>query len=808
MMKFLAVVMFCVPAFGQAAYSGHAAYSKATFGAADAGIPRTYTARTDNCVSGSETGCSLGTTTGEAGSVISFLLRNSDTVPFADITSGNANMNSTGTDADFGSYLVMATDEGTAASCLGSGSPWTAAWNMGAAGEYDAFSNDSSLMMVHNQGGNTCILFLNPAAIHAKTCATASPACVSLTSGTVATAGIGSVSPLNTYHLVVNGNWNFSRIPGETNVLYEMQNPPTKVNRVVICANGASSPNCSAWVGPGPLLRTVYHDFTSETGSGALPLRYVPGGWSTGSIVAPDGAIAFTLGGGQDWLASWTPVVNETFLFPQTGNAGDYNYQAIAVTGPTGGSNPSFCQTPPPTGCTTTDGGVTWNNIGPNGGQGPAYDVIGYSPSQGSWRLNTRIAKIYRGVGNTAPAGSVTTNDDIACTRAANGGAITYPCLLPDEYTLHAGGQSPNGRYVLLTPTGGEASNAPGNWNSGTLSGQISNSIWSNGVGGGNGVWSSTISYARLDIVVYGNPAFFYKANTSVSSGQAAPPSNANWDRSEAYPLNYVFDITTTNISPCTDYLHCGGHAADGYNMKLFGGHFRSSLYARPVIQGVLNPDAVLFPAGTPCDFHGSWRQGGTTDTAPVGIINTCVPAWPTGYTSAGYGEIDAVQPDGSSLVYRFAHAYNTGSSPIFAIQNNIGVISYLGDLIAFGTDMMGKRGDQNSSNAVCANPIRGMYQPGASQPVAYNDTMLVLSTNFIYKAVGCPNNGGTTTCTEAVNPPDFTGVCPNAGQYCTSDHTVTGTPLDNNVVWLNLGQNSCRSDVVIVDLLSAHPAP
>ena len=587
MTKFLAVVMLllCLPAFGQATYSGHGRFSgPAIFSSPFSG--GLYLARTDNCVTGSESGCFAGKTTGESGSALSFLLRNSDSVPFADITSGNSNVNSTGSDPDFGAYLVMATDESTGANCLGS-SVWPS-WNMGSSGEYDAFSTDSSLLMVHNNAGNTCILFLNPVAIHAKTCATTSPACVSLTSGTVATSSIGSTGSLSTYNLAAGGSWNFSRIPAETNVLYELENPPTRIDRVVICANGASSPNCSGWTGPGPLLRTVYQDFTSETGSGALPLRYVPAGWTSTFVTANDGAVAYGMGGGQDWLAAWTPTINETFLYPQinaaSGSKGD---QVTAVTGATSSVEPvwSNATTATPPGCpnqgdSCTDGGVTLTNIGNIGGQGPGFDVVGYSPSQGSWRLNTRIAKIYRGTGNSTPAGTATTNDNIACTRAANGGAITYPCSLPDEYTLHDLSQAANGRYVIISPTGGEGANAPGNWNSGTLSGQMSNALWSYGLGAGNGVWSTSITYAAHDVVVYGNPSFYYTATANVTEG-CAPTSTICWTQSEAYPLDYYFDITTTNLAPCTDYVHCNGHQAQGYTQKVYGAHYTSALYIR-----------------------------------------------------------------------------------------------------------------------------------------------------------------------------------------------------------------------------------
>ena len=95
MKKFLVVVFFCLPAFGQAAYSGLGLYSgSAAYGSfISGGAPLTYSARTDNCVTGTESGCISGKTTGEAGSALIFQEGTSDPVPFyrldTDTTPGN-----------------------------------------------------------------------------------------------------------------------------------------------------------------------------------------------------------------------------------------------------------------------------------------------------------------------------------------------------------------------------------------------------------------------------------------------------------------------------------------------------------------------------------------------------------------------------------------------------------------------------------------------------------------------------------------------------------------------------------------------
>src|SRR5271156_4207648 len=107
MMKLLLTIVFsCIPALGQAVFSGSGAYSGAgQLLGGGSGAPLTYAARTDNCVTGSESGCVSGRTTGQAGSALGFLLRTTDTVPFSEqVVAGTAAY-----DPDFGSYEVVAT---------------------------------------------------------------------------------------------------------------------------------------------------------------------------------------------------------------------------------------------------------------------------------------------------------------------------------------------------------------------------------------------------------------------------------------------------------------------------------------------------------------------------------------------------------------------------------------------------------------------------------------------------------------------------------------------------------------------------
>jgi hypothetical protein len=1459
MTRFLAIVVLCASAFGQATYSGQNLDSGAAiFGWTLAGAPLTYSARTDNCVTGAESGCISGATTGGAGSVLSFLLGTTDPVPFADITSGNAGVNSISTDPDFGSYLIMATDETTATSpnyvggvntggCLSSSAPWTASWNMGSAGEYDAFSIDSKLLLITNQNGNACVLALNPAAIHSKSCATANPACVVNT-------GFGDSNQL------VGAAFNFSTVPTETNVLYALQSNMTQVNKLTLC-RFSTDPNCTT---ANTVSSAAYVDFTNTDtnvcGSdvtkqfGNTTNFAGPGSntWRSEFLTAADGSVAYGTGGAQDWLTDWTPTVTQSFILPTVGNSAVHAFQATAVTGATSGTEPTWSSCSP----SCTDGGVTWTDVGTIGGQGPGFTIFVYrpgtGPGSGCSMINTRTGYIYRGgttgtgpaipasyfglhvnpqtpqgfplsvnfgsfrfwdsssqwalisncnstnancqsnpatytslstslldgllsslytsgvtdglvytlnrtpswataapgfsnwtattsyakntyvipttnnagnyvfvalnsgtsgysvtwtqtrnatqsdggvtwqnigqstnclygtgeclvpadlnpdgsgadkiwdnwitqlatyvngssyrlthshikywepwnewwedstanaswsgteetnatyaqmlrvtedtrciiegvgtihnypsagssttcsayltalgqsaidttamilspsgsqyvgnnrnvsqnflycnaspsndyngassctwaptsglvancnssscfgssavdvinyhiyVGDTpstyqpeqegtiisgirsflsatdqakpffsdegssgsitgewgdsasqagfvprfyalywtfgitgnwwygynntllgtlatgsgatltsagvaynttfswlaggtptdstfcansgtlytcpftqangtkaelvwdsqfgpggsyggsyadcstspnttvcgttsytvpslysgpwfdvtgashayastvtvgampvllsgTPAGLIQTQDGIVCTQQT--GAVcsgSNTVRLPILYTLHDLSLNRSGQYVIASPTG--SGHTSSSWNWGTWSAQASNAAWTGSarLNINNGVWSSTATYTAHDVVVDGTlgyPGVFYTANVASTpttcSGSPCPPnaSPTQWTQTETAPLDVIYDTTSANAAPCTDYQNCTGHQAQGYLSKWYNNTLKQALYSDPVVNGDINPGTTILQTTLPADFHGSYRNSGTTDLTPVFALDTSVPAATVGYTAACYLEVCATPSTGPVggvyTLWRLGHEYNTGSSPFFGSQNNVGVVSYLGDLVAFGTDMMGKRGDQNS-NAVCANPVRGMYKPAAGMTLTINGAVgdsvypLGTSNNDIYQTTiagltsGSTPTGGwgqlelvtitqvaatSTTATytytgntlaaggtiivSGLTHTQFNGSGSPTGTGLTiatatsSQFTVTGTytPISATsdggtgyttqawgaAVVENIGSNSCRSDIVILDPLSAHAAP
>lgn len=78
---------------------------------------------------------------------------------------------------------------------------------------------------------------------------------------------------------------------------------------------------------------------------------------------------------GYDWLANQTYPANFQYLAPQLGNTGHFAYQATACTGTctSGSTEPSeWNQTG---GGTTTDGGITWTNVGEQNCRGDVFIV-------------------------------------------------------------------------------------------------------------------------------------------------------------------------------------------------------------------------------------------------------------------------------------------------------------------------------------------------------------------------------------------------------------------------------------------------
>jgi hypothetical protein len=790
----------------------------AFLGSTLSGGPLTYSARTDNSVNCTGTGtpqtdCIAGRTTGETGSALIFQEGPSDPIPanflpttitFGSCPSGltpsaypaycPAPMNSMAIDPDFGSTLVMASDDNTQPGAT----PWGTVWSPG------TFSYDESLVVIRNGGGNALLLNVNPASIHAKTCAT-SP-CVNKT-------GIYGLGGGNSTHFISGAVVQGSPRSTEPRTFYELSN--LLINKLVVTSSIASP-------GTGTLTRTPYVDFTKNVSTGGpvdcgvLPPITVGANTSNYQVkytgifnIGSDGSVGFVLGGAYDWLPSWTPadgIGNTLFILPLLNNPSNHGYQ-MTTLGTTGVTEPVWngagC-TSYTAGATCADNGGVWTDIGGLGGQGPGFNIVAYQPAVGCSLANTRLGKVYRGTGNTASSGLFTTNDPIASTRATGvpGNTVT----LPDHFTIHDGALVASGTYLVLAPTGGENLNPPGNWNSGTLTCQPGGSgdVWA-------GAWNSTTTYASKNTVSYtdlaGSPTTAYYVATTQGSNTNRPPSTGGvvntlyWTRQEAYCPNYIWNIGTTLMQPTTAWGPTSGHTGNGYLYRYYNGHYNAGLWGTPSSQLVppngpitLNPGTALLPSGLCSDDHANYRNAGPLDLQPVPASVTDVPAWITKYICAGYDEIIAlanVVTGSAAKMYRMTHAFNTGSEPGFDQQNNSMETSPQGDLAIFTTDMMGTRGDNNLGSTQSQN-IRGMLKPSSGLVLSIGNTIYPSANNagnYIYNTTV----GGTTS-----------GGAPTGG-WC---QTPNCTAVWGSATVQNIGANTNRGDAVIVDFLSAHPAP
>jgi hypothetical protein len=825
-------------------------------GVGGGGAPLTYSARTDLCVTGSETGCT--------GLGLSFQMRTTDAVPLASYP--NAPTNAAATDPDFHSYLVMATD-------------WTTSnrinsWMVNNGGQA-TFNLDSTMLHLVQNGSADKILLLNPAAIHAHQAGT----CVNCVAPTSIVSGSVEPSCGNNCTKLDNGGITiWSVVPGETNVLYELAADNVTVNRLVVQTAGTPASDCTMTT---PLActfsRTPYVQFTSDSpvpcSAWGAKSSVVHSGWNGVVNVAFDGSVSLSMDGAPDWQPSTAYVATEDIILPQTNN-GTKVHAFQAATSGTSVSQPNWNVVCPSIGQTCSDGGVTWTNIGQSTGQGHAFNIVNYDIHRGCSRLNTLTGKVYRGTnegsaypspGTPDASGDWLTDDNYICERYG----INYPntCTLPDRIRLHEGGSYPDSRFVAIGPSKGSVVGGceiPGN-----CSCIAATATYRHG-------WSATTDYksSTKDTVFdpTGNPPSVYVALTnsgpSYGGPQAPASSPAYWGLADQECTTYIWQAQTAIVRPCmTGGLgsgpQCDGHGVKGY-VNLFVGTANGGtvphLLSRLSVNGGANPGipTTVPSQGLPGAHHESYLNSGTTDQTPIGLIMTDVPT--STYTIGGnppgsspanlpwYAELLGVAVDGSNTVYRFAHVYNTGSNPNFNAQNNVGAISEDGQFMAVTTDMMGTRGSISADwQANHAYTLGATMFPTAGNPGNYDFQATVAGTSSATEpsswcqTASCTTVDGGVTWTnlgascnqlramyspatntafslsDTVFPtnsnvdydlfkatqagttggtlPTWSSSCGSYGQTCT----------DGGVIWTNIGPNDCRFDAMIVDLLSAH---
>jgi hypothetical protein len=727
-----------------------------------------------------------------------------------------APMNSTAIDPDFNSFIVMASDD-----TVGQDStPWDVSWGSGSSGGVPRFTTEETLLLLTGSNGFNTIINVNPTAIHYQACTVVSP-CVSPT-GLQATNSTGDST-----HLITNANLAASLEAAEPYTFLE-QNGFT-INKIVISCSVGHGIACAANPYTSTISRTLYADFVNGTGSygGVFPPITVGSntsnyfvttgagikGWSGLWIPSNNDCVGFGLGGGYDWLPNWTPadvVGNTIFIWPGgTGHA----WQAISITGPTGSTPPVWANY---YGGTVVDGGVTWNDVGGSlGSQGPGFDIVQFCPNLGYSRMNTRLMKIYRGSGNSAPAGLATTNDPVACTRATGAPCTgTQTVTLTDKFTLHDTSQDRDDRYWTISATGAEGTNPPGNWNSGTLTCQNSGGsfVWA-------GAYAGSTSYVTNQVVSYTDPSrpspftTAYYAATANTQGQAPSTNgstNANWTGpQEAYCPYYIWAVATTLVQPSTAWQQSSGHGGGGVLYSYHGGKYLAMAWPNPSIQLnppngpiSLNPGTALLATGLPDDDHPTYLQADPNDHQPPFSVTEDIPSNTSRY-AAGYNEIVAFNnvvtqpPPANYIMYRFAHEYTSGCSGGLGA---LGTISPQGDLLMWNSDWLGNRNVQNKlalgGGGVKATMTCQATKAVVSMALTLNENVFPISGNsglWVYQVTSPPSSG-----TAASSMPTWCQTQNCIVMWGTGVHQATLEAI---------GNNNGRGDVGIVDLLSAQIA-
>ncbi len=446
------------------------------------------------------------------------------------------------------------------------------------------------------------------------------------------------------------------------------------------------------------------------------------------------------------------------------------------------------------------------------------------------------------------PWGPVLTDDATVCnqvggTNCGTGGVVP----LTDTYGLHDCSQQLDGRYADCSATGGGAIN--NNWGgSGSNITQYGNgSCFPSGVlyTALLGAWSSTTTYTKLRIVVsYVDPLTsthnYYQLIAAGAVGTPPPQDAAHWKYVSAYCYDYDPEWATGLVRPCIQLgpsFACDAHHAVGYKYFYQGGAYFSHTF-NPVncqtTTQVVNGQTVPCPINTVgyvggptpgvkllatpgcTDGHPTYRNVGTQDLQPFIIPYIQEPSWPTivgginiGYPCASYDEEIGISNltstgGGTQTSTRFGHNWATGANAKFSPQQAIGDISQLGDILGLSTDAMNTRGDRVTGSATCAHPLRAQYTPSSGQTVTVGDLVMPVTQNNgpeIYQVTSC-NGVGSGSCIFQAPLPVWNN-CQTVGCTLTS-----GSGTTQVATFTGQGINSCRGDVIIMDLLSTHVAP
>jgi hypothetical protein len=263
----------------------------------------------------------------------------------------------------------------------------------------------------------------------------------------------------------------------------------------------------------------------------------------------------------------------------------------------------------------------------------------------------------------------------------------------------------------------------------------------------------------------------------------------------------YNMTVAGTTLWTCTT---CSGHEAQGYASMFGAGGSQKFAYGQtdPIPVDISDIDTqsgvlrfcsggwvqpALAFANAPCkdsvtDSHiSSDMDANGADTAGIGWVSTTVggPRPPNIETGIGpwRNEVTIIDPT-SGAIHREGHTFNSTMSPLFSLQNAIGVISADGCCFAVSTDWYGKFGKQDKTGTNTCTSAVDYYRPNWKW--AKNINVLPTSNNpghYVY------NTGAGGVGSSAI--PTFNQI-------------VGSVTTDGSVTLTNVGPPNCRGDVVI----------
>ena len=620
MKKLLAVVVFCLPAFGQAAYSGSTLYQGAVaYGAAACGppyyscfvAPLTYSARTDTCETGLESGCSglglsfLGCNTWANGTYTPV----NTTAGGCPVTNGGTAPNIGGlygagniiTEPSFNSRVVRATDYSTtSASCLGT------VYQIGTAGG-SWWAADASKFTVQPQNGVQCVF-----AFSANSALGVAVTSIGGQSGAACTD--------NCQAFVTGASTTWSHI--NPSLLWEIING--RINQLTICdatyLAGSYPSSCvpptfahaSTWV----FHRAPVFTFLTGCSGGpcGLPSDFVPNWTGTVGVSDDDTSITLVLSDdGQDTPQNSAGAAIDCFVNqPPSPISGSSNYGPIFVVNWTLGT------------ASTVAKGLS---IGTNGWR--VFNTCGLS---GAGAIGPNITGNWGDTGaptdGTCSGGGCTSEVPAQQSVGTSGGSDIL-----DHVWMHETSSRPNSIYAGLGSAGTNPTlSTTGTCTSGSailtqpatppnpfLAAWVGLSISASGCGPAGAKLSTTIlSWQSATQVTLAT-----SASTTVTGTATiilTPPGSCSG--TFCGDSNMFWEIATTNNRACAA-LGCEGHSITGYLNEYVGHNYSAYNYhnynATTALERLLaNP--------LPVDDHGTYHNGNSIDQQPgfSGSGNVC----------------------------------------------------------------------------------------------------------------------------------------------------------------------------------------